>query len=122
MPRTPRLILVLLAGAAPLCGGCFLIKSPDKANIALRKQNQELQAKVDELQRRQTGDAAMIAALQDKSGTLQTLPRERLERMFTTHDLKLERLTGGADLDASKPGQEGLKVHVAPLDQTGDPI
>ena len=32
-------ILVVVC-LAPALGGCFLIKGPDKANIALRKQNQ----------------------------------------------------------------------------------
>lgn len=122
MLRRALPILAAFACALPALSGCFLVKKPDKANIALRKQNQELQAKVDELQRERQGDVATIAALQEKSGSLPTLPRERLDRLFTTHDLKLERLTGGADLDPSKPGQEGLKIHVVPLDQTGDPI
>jgi hypothetical protein len=40
--------------------------------------------------------------------------------MFTVHGLKFARLTGGADLDPSKPGDEGLKVHVVPTDDEGD--
>lgn len=122
MPRRATTILLLLACLAPALGGCSLFKKPSKANIDLRKQNQDLQAKIDELNRQHTADEASITTLQDKSGTLPTLPRERLARLFTTHDLKLERLTGGADLDPSKPGQEGLKIYVAPLDQAGDPI
>jgi hypothetical protein len=106
----------------PALGGCFLIKNPDKANIALRKENQEQAARIAELERQAAGDAAMIRSLQDRAGTLPTLPYERLQRLFTTHDLQLGRLTGGADLDPGKPGHEGLKVYPAPLDQAGDPI
>jgi hypothetical protein len=50
------------------------------------------------------------------------LPQERLEKLFTTHGLKLGRLTGGADLDPAKPGDEGIKVYVTPTDETGEPI
>jgi hypothetical protein len=119
--RTAPLLVVLCL--APALGGCSsLFKSPDKANIALRKENQDQAARIAELERQAAGDQAMIRSLQDRAGTLPTLPRERLQRLFTTHDLHLGRLTGGADLDPGKPGDEGLKVYPAPLDQTGDPI
>src|SRR6185436_17134190 len=47
---------------------------------------------------------------------------ERLDRLFTTHGLRIGRLTGGADLDLEKPGDEALRVYVVPTDQTSDPI
>ena len=120
---TPRMLqFALLACCLPALGGCFLFKSPDKANIELRKKNQELETRVAELERKSAGDAAMIDSLQNRAGSLPTLPRERLAKLFTTHDITLGKLTGGADLDAAKPGQEGLKVYVTPLDETGDPI
>jgi hypothetical protein len=112
----------LLASCLPAVGGCFLLGKPDKANIDLRKKNQELEAQVADLQRKSGGDAATIDSLQNRVGTLPTLPRERLDRLFTTHDLKLGKLTGAADLDAAKPGHEGLKVYATPIDQAGDPI
>jgi hypothetical protein len=114
-------ILVVLC-LAPALGGCFLIKNPDKANIALRKQSQEQQARIAELERQTAGDAAMIRSLQERTGTLPTLPHERLQRLFTTHDVTLGRLTGGADLDPAKPGHEGLKIYATPVDQTGDQL
>src|SRR5947209_6128619 len=82
------------------CGG------PNKANIALRKQNQDLTARVDDLKRQHEADVATIVALQQQRGTLATLPQDRLERLFTAHDIRIERLTGGADLDTEKPGDE----------------
>jgi hypothetical protein len=84
--------------------------------------NQRLQGEVDELRRKSEGDTAMIRSLQDRAGTLPTLPHERLKRLFTTHAIQLGRLTGGADLDPAKPGHEGLRVFVTPLDETGDPL
>jgi hypothetical protein len=114
--------ILLLFSLAPLAGGCFLIKNPDKANIALRKENQQQKDRITELERKAQGDDAMIRSLQEQRGTLPTLPRDRLQKLFTTHDIKLGRLTGGADLDPAKPGHEGLKIYVAPIDETGDPI
>lgn len=118
---------VLLIGCAVslLCGGaggCSLLKKPNKANIELRKQNQELQTRVKDLEMQHEGDVSRIHGFEQKAGTLPTLPEERLAKLFTTHDLKLGKLTGGADLDPAKPGQEGLKVHATPIDQAGDPL
>jgi hypothetical protein len=122
MSRSTVVILAPIACLLPLLGGCFLIKSPNKANIALRKENQEQQDRITTLERNATGDDAMIRSLQEQKGTLPTLPRDRLQKLFTTHDIKLGRLTGGADLDPSKPGHEGLKVYVTPLDESGDQL
>ena len=108
--------------AAPLLGGCSLLKKPNKANIELRKQNQELQTRVKDLELQHESDAARIHGFEQKAGTLPTLPQERLDKLFTTHDIKLGKLTGGADLDPAKPGHEGLKVHVTPTDQAGDQL
>ena len=119
---TPALVLsvtVLLIGLTGSLTGC---RSPNKANIALRKEIQQLQDQIQTLQAEREGDAAMIASLQDRVGTLPTLPSERLRRLFTTHGLKFGRLTGGADLDRAQPGHEGLKVHVVPVDKEGQSI
>lgn len=112
-------LLILL----PMLGGCqFLFGSPSKANITLRKQNQQLEGKIAELQRRHEADQATINGLSQRVGTVPTLEPARLDRLFTVHRVELERLTGGADLDGSKPGHEGLKVYVRLLDQHGDEI
>src|SRR5687768_4745096 len=116
----PHILLVVCL--APALSGCFLIKGPDKANITLRKENQDRQARIAELERQTTADAAMIRSLQERTGTLPTLPLDRLQRLFTTHDVNLGRLTGGADLDPGKPGHEGLKIYATPVDQTGDQL
>lgn len=104
-------LIVLLAGG---CG------SPNKANIELRKQNQELRNQIEQLKREKKGDAASVAALESRVGVLPTLPHERLEQLFTTHGLQLGRLTGGGDFNRNEPGDEGLKIHAVPIDQTDD--
>ena len=115
--------LLLLFGMLSHSGGCGLIGGPrNTANIDLRKENQALAAKVAELERLRQADAAAILSHEDEVGTLPTLPRERLDRLFTTHGIKLGRLTGGADLDPKRPGHEGLKVYVTPTDGSGDQL
>jgi hypothetical protein len=122
MTRNAAATLLLIGCVAPLLGGCSLIKKPNKANIELRKQNQELETRVKDLELQHESDAARIHGFEQKAGTLPTLPQDRLDALFTTHDIKLGKLTGGADLDPAKPGHEGLKVHVTPIDQAGDQL
>jgi hypothetical protein len=105
-------VLLLFAG----CG------KPNRANIILRKDNQKLQSQLDQLQRQHKADEATIAGLANRTGSLPTLPPDRLARLFTVNAIRLGRMTGGADLDASKPGQDGLKAYVELLDQHGDEI
>ncbi len=105
--------------SSALLTGCG---APSSANIELRKENQNLHEQIDSLTKSREGDRATIESLQNKVGTVPTLPQERLEKLFTTHGLKLGRLTGGADLDPSKPGDEGIKVYATPVDESGEPI
>ena len=100
--------------------GC---SKPNAGAIATRKQNQELRAKIAELEKREQGHLAQIAALESRSGTtVPSLPTERLGTLFTTHGLKFGRLTAGADFDPKQPGDDGLKIYVAPTDARGEPI
>jgi hypothetical protein len=98
------------------CGG------PNTASIEVRKQNQSLLDEIASLKRAREADAATIRGLQQRIGTLPTLPQERLEKLFTVHSLQLGRLTGGADLDRSKAGDEGIKVYATPTDDDGEPL
>lgn len=97
--------------------GC---RGPNKANIAIRKENQQLRKQVNELQRARDADAATMRAMQANTGNQPALAPERLDQLFTTHGLRLGKLTGGFDLDPAKPGDELLKVYVVPTDRSGD--
>lgn len=112
-------LAILLTSAAMLAAGCG---SPNSANIVVRKQNQDLQDKIDSLTRTHEADQAELNGLKDRIGTLPTLPDDRLAKLFTTHGLSLGKLTGGADLDRDKPGDEGFKVYVTPTDDQGDTL
>jgi hypothetical protein len=116
------MMLCALCLLAP-CGGCKIFGgSPDAANIKLRKENQALTAQVEELKKQAAANAALAHSLQASRPTVPALPTERVEKLWTTRGLKFGRLTGGADIDRSKPGHEGIKVYVAPTDQSGEEI
>ena len=91
--------------------GC---KSPNKANIQLRKENQQLRDQVADLERRHAADMAQIRAMESAAGgnASATLPQDRLERLFTVHGLTLGRLTG-----VSPEGE--LKVYATPTEDSG---
>ena len=105
---------IALAWVATGCG------KPNPANILLRKKNDALQSELDVVKRQRDADRLTIEALQKQQNSgIPTLPPARLETLYTTHGLVLGRLTGGADLDPAKPGDEGLKVYVGLTDQSG---
>jgi len=108
-----------VVGVLLLFSGCG---KPSAANITVRKENQELREKVDQLERARLADAATIRALEQQKGTLPTLPNDRLERLFTTHRIEVARLSGGGKVKHDSPGDDCIKVHVEPVDQTGDAI
>src|SRR5689334_21581933 len=69
---------------------------PNAANITLRRENQDLQARIDQLELARKSDVVALRAAEESKGTLQTLPSDRLAKLFTATDLKIGRLTGGA--------------------------
>jgi hypothetical protein len=109
----------LCSAVALLLNGCA---KPSAANIDLRKQNQDLRAEVEQLKLGREGDLATIRSLQEAKGSLPTLPPERLDQLFTTHGLKLGRLSGGARTDPAATSDDALKIYVVPTDQTGDEL
>lgn len=114
--RIPNFITALVLGCLAGCG------APNRANIDLRKENQTLHEQVDQLKQRLAGDERTITGLRQQHGSLQTLSADRLEKLYTVHGLDFGRLTGGADLDPKKPGDEGIVVYIIPLDQEGQKI
>ncbi len=80
----------------------------------LEKRNKEL---VEENQRRE----AEIADQRRQIETLEKLGDDRLDKIFHVRRIELGRYTGGVDLD-SKPGHEGIKVYLKPIDQDGSVI
>jgi outer membrane murein-binding lipoprotein Lpp len=118
-PSTKLQSAAILCGTLLYAAGCG---SPSAANNELRKQNQDLQAQIKRLTTEQDGALRIIQGLRDSKGTIQTLPTTRLARLFTTHGIQFGRLTGGADIDPNKPGDDGLAVYVFPVDQMGQKL
>lgn len=106
-----------MIGHSALLTGCF--PKPNKANITLRREIQAMQDEVADLQSQHKADQAKLAAL-TADRTVQTLPAEKMQRLFTASAIKFKNLTLGQDLDASKPGDEAFKIAIAPIDQFGD--
>ncbi len=96
--------------------------APNKANIELRKQNQQLQNQVRELRQTHEADVASMQALQSKGGVKPALPEQRLEKLFTVHGLRLGRLTGGYQARPDQKWDDGLKVYAVPTDGSGQDL
>ena len=117
--RLIRVHLRLSAVLLLLLPGCM---KPNAANIGLRKENQNLQARVEQLELAHKNDAIALRAAEESKGTLQTLPQDRLAKLFTATDLKIGRLTGGARSKADLPYDDSMKIYVIPTDETGDEV
>jgi hypothetical protein len=102
-----------------MVSGCY---HPSAANNKLRNDNQDLRDKITDLERRHAGDEATIKALEQKQGTPPEISSGKIDELFTVHGIKIGRLSGGDDWDASKPGQDGLKVAVELMDDDGEKI
>jgi hypothetical protein len=89
---------------------------PSAANNALRAENDKLQREISNLNRRHDADEATIHALEQKSGTVPTLPEDRLEKLFTVHGITLGKLTG------DDPDNHGFRVAITPIDDNGDKL
>lgn len=113
------LVVVGAALSMGLIGGC---RAPSKVNIELRKQNQNLQAEIGELQRRHDADQAEIRGLQASATTVPSLPESELNQLYTVAGLRFGRLTGGDRPDLNIPGDTMLKVYIVPIDQQGDQL
>ena len=108
---------VLIAG---LLGGCG--PKPSAANIELRKELQDSTLKLDDAGRQHAADVATIRSLQQNATTVPVLPQERVAELFTTHGIRIERLSGGMDSDPKSTGDEGLRIYVTPFDATNDDL
>ncbi len=84
---------------------------PNTANITLRKENQELRARVAELEKINAG---YVAPTTRQSPPTINLAEHQFGSLFVTSGLKLGKLTGQDD------GM--LKVYAIPVDQDGDDL
>lgn len=112
-PLTPGFFFAVTCLLLPL--GC---RGPNKANIELRKQNQELSATVNRLRADNEQLQADVRRLESQNEMVSTLPSERLEQLWTVADLGFGRLTGTDRRAEGAP----LKVYLRPLDRHGSTL
>ncbi len=97
----------ILCLAPLLIAGCG---SPSKANIELRKQNQQLNERIAQLEQDDAAAHARIEGLEKRTAAPAT--QRTLDSIYTVHSIKLGRLC------IANPA--GIKVYVTPQDQDGD--
>src|ERR1051326_1733139 len=87
-----------------ICGlaGCA---KPNAANISLRKENQQLQSRIETLENDLRGAHATIQSLESHATTVPMLPATRLAELFVVQGLKLGPLTGQSDLDPHRAAE-----------------
>lgn len=113
------LAVAALVGAISLAG----CRGPSQANIALRKENQQLRKQIEDLNRQHEADQKTIAALESNHPTPRQLAESEIQKLFTTHGFKLGKLTGSVEY-----GQMGefrspvALVYLTPIDGAGDQL
>src|ERR1700728_4255671 len=112
----PQTVFILYASALIFCFFFIGCTSPNKANIALRKENAAQQTQIQSLTRRNAVLTSQVVGLQQSGNTISTLPLSRLDLLFTAHALEINRLSSGTDLYHDNHGQTGIRLYVAPLD------
>lgn len=96
-----------------LLSGCA---SPSAANNMLRRKNQDLQDQIVQLNRQQAADRASILALEHKAGTQPAINQTKIDQLFTTHGIRLGKLTG------TDPAGDGFQVQATPFDDQGQKL
>lgn len=111
--RNSNLICVYLCSSAALLSS-LSCKSPSKANVELRKQNQALLDEIESLKRKSVADSATISALESQREPVQSLSKEQLDRLYTVAGIEFGRLTGIAAAQ--------LRIQVTPTDTQGQQL
>lgn len=112
-----------LVGGLLLFGGLGGCLAPPKNPYTIKLENRVAQLAVEkEALGRQLEDCgARKDQLAAEVDALSGLGPARLSKLFTVQRLRIDSLTGGADYDG-RPGDDGVTVYLAPLDQDGDSI
>src|SRR5439155_317944 len=82
------------------------------ANTQLRKDKQQLESQLAEVQQQLAAAQARIGGFEQEKGSLPTLSQDRLDKLITVHGIKLGRLTGGDTGDTADAADKGLKIYL----------
>lgn len=108
--------VAMLVGLAA-AGGC----APSNHTLSLRRQLQDANDALRKAEHEKLDLTRRIADQQEHIDRLQALGGKRMEHLFRVQRVRLGRYTGGADMDG-KPGDDGVKVYLQPIDQHGSII
>lgn len=111
----------LALGAMFLALGVMTGCKPSSANIALRKQNQQLQLKLAQAEAQRQADLARLNQLEGGT-TRPVISQAQLDRLFTTCGLRIGKLTGGYRNDSTAAADDGVVIHVVPTDKDGQDL
>jgi len=107
--------LAILAAIGSLLGGCA---PPPTVEDSSAGEVIQLRRDVVRLRHALTDAQQQLARQDQQLATLQALGTRRLENLFRVARIRLGRFTGGYDSD-EKPGEDGVKVYVEPIDEAG---
>ena len=82
--------------------------------VTARREGRRLRGENEKLQQQ-------VTARDQRIKDLMTLGPKRLDRLFHVRRIELGKYTGGVDLD-DKPGHDGIRVYLTPIDQAGHTI
>jgi len=108
--------VAMLVGLAT-AGGC----NHSDQTLSLRRQLQDANDALRKAEREKFDLTTRIARQQEHIDRLQALGGKRMKHVFRVERIRLGRYTGGVDLDG-KPGDDGVKVYIHPIDQHGSII
>jgi hypothetical protein len=116
-PRRPLPARVIAALLAAACCGCA-----DQAAIdpAAAERDEALE-EARKLRRELEHVRARLAKREEQVENLLALGDKRLEKLYVVQRVRLGSATGGIDLD-KRPGHDGVKVFLEPIDQHGSVI
>ena len=115
MTHRARLAKVALAACTGLAGCVMLAACTPQRPVRL---DANMLLEIEQLRTRNEELCKQLSQRDEQILALQNLGDKRLDRLYTVRRISLASGTGGASTD-DKPGDEAVKVNVAPIDQYG---
>ena len=115
MTHGARLAKVALAACTGLAGCVMLAACTPQRPVRL---DANMLLEIEQLRTRNEELCKQLSQRDEQILALQNLGDKRLDRLYTVRRISLASGTGGASTD-DKPGDEAVKVNVAPIDQYG---
>lgn len=116
---TATLTVMALLVVSGMSAGCAVISKPELDK--LKSERQLALEQVRKLTERSEGLIAEVIAQRKQIDMLTGLGAERLRKIFHVVRIDLGKYTGGISTD-DKPGDDAVKVYLAPIDQDGSTI